>query len=156
MEDKPNDKGDRLILTWDHPIVFVNQTTSLNDKNTRLRVNYTVNKTETQEIERIYFDFFKIGDDQPFTTINEFYQDDKFVLNVPKDYDYKQGFKVKVRIETTPAIPEDENQEIEQILSWDKAMFTLMPEKELYRNGVDISRFLTTVYVRAWVADIAA
>lgn len=146
VADKPNDKGDRLIVTWDEPIVFVNQTTSLNAENTHLRINYTINKSETQEINKIFFDFYKMGEEKPFVTINEFYQDDKFTLKVPEGYDFKKGFKVKIRTQTIPPRANGVKHEIEQVLGWDKDMFALMPTKAMYRNGVDLSPFLTNVY----------
>ena len=95
MEDKPNDKGDRLTVLWDHPICFVVKTTALNDKFNKFRVNYQLNQTETQKVNNIYFEFYKKVK-QPFANINEFYQDNSIILKVPNNYDYKKDF-VKLR-----------------------------------------------------------
>jgi hypothetical protein len=168
-EDKPNDKGDRLSLVWDHPIVFVTKTSSLNKNNTRLKINYQLNKAETQKVDNIYFEFSLPGEKKPFTKINEFYQDNSIILKVPQGYDYKQGFRVKislagrdvtvsytkqivgkdtlyVRKDTTHEDASLKDYYLEQDLIWDSSMMALMPGKELWRNGIEVSRLQNVVY----------
>lgn len=144
FDDKPNDKGDRLTVVWDNPICFVVKTTALNAKVSKLRVNYQLNKTETQKVHDIYFEFYKQGDSKPFAKIKEYYQDDSVVLKVPEGYDYKQGFRVKITMDGTPKIPEDYM--LEQDLKYDPKMLAIMPTKELYRNGRDVSNINNVVY----------
>ena len=153
VEDKPNDKGDRLSVIWDNPIVFVTKTSSLNNDNTRLKINYQLNKAETQKISNIYFEFFKPGDAKAFAKINEFYQDNSVVLKVPKGYDYTKGFRVKMTLKGKPEI---KDYMLEQDLLWDKKMMTLMPQKELYRNGVEVSTIQNVVYRGTYNADISS
>ena len=144
VEDKPNDKGDRLTVAWDNPICFIVKTTTLNSKYSKLRINYQLNSTETQKVDKLYFQFYKSGETVPFVTLNEFYQDSKLVLNVPPGYDYKKGFRVKITMQGKPAIPQD--YVLEQNLVFDEKMLALMPTKELYRNGVDVSKISNVVY----------
>jgi len=150
VEDKPNDKGDRLSVIWDNPIVFVVKTSSMNSKNTKLRINYQLNKAETQKVKNIYFEFFKPGESKPFTKINEYYQDNTIVLKVPAGYDYAKGFKVRMTLKGKPEI---KDYALEQELVWDKKMMTLMPEKQLYRNGVEVSSMQNVVYRRSMSSD---
>jgi len=142
--DKPNDKGDRLTVVWDNPICFVVKTTAMNAKVTKLRINYQLNKTETQKVKDIYFEFYKYGESVPFTKINEYYQDDSVVLKVPAGYDYKKGFRVKITMDGTPTIPKDYM--LEQDLMYDPKMLAIMPTKALYRNGRDVSGINNVVY----------
>ncbi|MDD2228855.1 MAG: hypothetical protein PHY48_05555 [Candidatus Cloacimonetes bacterium] len=144
VEDKPNDKGDRLTVTWDAPICFVVKTTALDSEFSKLRVNYQLNKTETQKVDNLYFEFFKTGESKSFAKIKEFYQNDKIVLNMPQGYDYKKGIRVRITMEGKPAIPK--NYMLEQDLMFDPAMMTIMPTKELYRNGRDVSTISNVVY----------
>jgi hypothetical protein len=144
IEDKPNDKGDRLTVLWDNPICFVVKTTSLDSKFSRLRINYQLNETETQKVKNIYFEFFKMGESKSFAKIKEYYQDNKIVLKVPKDYDYKKGFRVKITMEGTPEIPADYS--LEQDLMFDDKMMAVMPTKALYRNGIDVSNISNFIY----------
>ena len=143
-EDKPDDKGDRLTVVWDNPICFVVKTTALNPKSTKLRVNYQLNKTETQKVKNIYFEFFKMGETKSFAKLKEFYQDNSVILKVPTGYDYRKGFRVKITLEGTPKIPAD--YVIEQDLKYDPKMLAIMPAKALYRNGIDVSSISNVVY----------
>ncbi len=144
VEDKPNDKGDRLTVIWDQPIVFVTQTSMEGRSGKKLRVNYQLNTTETQEVFNIYFDFFRAGETEPFTTVNEFYQDEKIFITIPDDYDYKNGFRVRMTMKASPEPPKD--YVLEQDLVWDTQMLTLMPGKKLYRSGVEVSALGNVVY----------
>jgi len=144
VEDKPNDKGDRLMVTWDSPICFVVKTTALNAKFSSLRINYQLNKSDNQSVKNIYFEFFKKGETKSFARIKEFYQDNKVVLKVPKGYDYKQGFRVKITMDGKPAIPKDYY--LEQNLEFDPSMLAIMPTKSLYRKGLDVSGIYNVVY----------
>ena len=142
VEDKPNDKGDRLTVVWDHPIIFVVKTTSLNRENTKLRINYQQNQTENQKV--IWFAFQDPTTGKEIAKIKEFYQDDSIVLKLPKDYDFKKGLKVQITMEGTPEIPKD--YVIEQDLTYDPAMLALLPSKALYRNNRDVSTIFNVVY----------
>lgn len=144
MEDKPNDKGDRLTVVWDSPICFVVKTTALNGNFTKFRVNYQLNQTETQKVDNIYFEFYKKGETTPFVRLNEFYQDNSVILQVPDGYNYKKGFRVKIAMKGKPEIPEDYY--LEQDLEYDPQMLAIMPTKALYRNGKNVSKIDNVVY----------
>ncbi|MDD3103573.1 MAG: hypothetical protein PHY24_05075 [Candidatus Cloacimonetes bacterium] len=144
VEDKPNDKGDRLTVGWDHPIVFVVKTTSLNKENSRLRVNYQLNKTENQEVNDIWFNFTDPETVAEIAKIKEFYLDDIIILKLPEGYDFKKGLKVQITMTGEPKIPED--YVIEQNLEYDPGMMALLPSKSLYRNDQDVSRIYNVVY----------
>jgi hypothetical protein len=144
VEDKPNDKGDRLTVVWDNPIVFIVKTTSLNKENSRLRVNYQLNKTETQEVDNIWFTFSDPDTGEEISTLKEFYQDNSIVLNLPVGYDFRRGLKVSISMTGTPEIPADYT--IEQDLEYNPAMMALLPGRALYRNNRDVSRIYNVVY----------
>lgn len=146
VEDIPNDKGDRVSVIWDNPIAFVTKTTALNSKNTRLKINYQLNKTDTQKVDNLYFHFFIPGEKKPFATINEFYQDFTVILKVPKGYDYRNGFRVGITMKGKDG--SYEGYMLEQDLKWDDEMMALMPGKELWRNGVEVSKIQNVVYRR--------
>ncbi|MDY0152246.1 MAG: hypothetical protein RBS43_08255 [Candidatus Cloacimonas sp.] len=147
MEDKPNEKGDRITVVWDNPICFVVKTTSLDSEFSRIRINYQLNETETQKVKNIYFEFFKAGEEKSFAKIKEFYQDSKVVLKTPIGYDYKKGFRVKITMEGTPTIPADYS--LEQDLIFDDKMLAIMPTKALFRNGLDVSTISNVIYKKA-------
>lgn len=144
VQDKPNDKGDRLTVLWDDPVVFVTKTSTLNNRGTRLRVNYQLNLAETQKVKNIYFDFYKPGENKAFTRINEFYTNNIVDISIPAGYNYKNGLHVKMTMNGKPALNED--YVLEQDLVWNDQMMTLMPSRALYRNGVEVSRLQNVVY----------
>jgi len=144
VEDKPNDKGDRLTVVWDYPMVFLTKTSSLDPDFKQMRVNYQLNKPETQQISNIYFEFSELATGRTFQTINEFFTDNVLTITTPTGYDYKQGFRVKMTLKGDPEISPD--YQVEQILLWDDSMLTLMPAKSLWVNGVDVSQIYTAVY----------
>lgn len=146
VEDKPNDKGDRLSVIWDHPIVFITKTTSLNRENSKLKINYQLNKAETQVVKNLYFEFFKLGETKPFVTVKEFYQDMSFNVKVPKGYDYRKGFKVRITMDGRHV--KRNSYMLEQELLWDEGMLALMPGKKLWRNGVEVCKIQNVVYRR--------
>lgn len=143
-EEKPDDKGDKLTVVWDNPICFVVKTTALNNQFTKLRVNYQLNKTETQKVKFIWFEFFKQGETKSFAKIKEYYQDNSVILRIPEGYDPKKGVRVKITMEGKPKIPAD--YALEQDLSYDPKMLAIMPGKALYRNGLDVSGISNVVY----------
>jgi hypothetical protein len=163
VEDKINDKGDRLSVVWDNPIVFITKTSSLNKDNTRLKINYQLNKTDVQKVKNLYFEFFTAGADKPFITINEFHQDNIVKLRLPNGYDYKQGLKVRMKMSVYPyqINPKTgranygkarlvEGYALSQNLNWDAQMMALMPSSELYRDGTEISDIQNIVYRKSF------
>ncbi|MCB5266961.1 MAG: hypothetical protein LHW46_02485 [Candidatus Cloacimonetes bacterium] len=144
VEDKPNDKGDRLTVVWDNPIIFVVNTTVMNKDNTKLRINYQQNQTENQKVKNIWFEFSDPESGEVIEKIKEFYQDDSVVLKLPAGYDFKKGLKVAITMEGEPEIPSD--YVIEQNLEYDTSMMSLLPGKALYRNGKDVSKIFNIVY----------
>lgn len=144
IEDKPNEKGDRLSVVWDNPIVFVIKTTSLNDANTKFKINYQVNKNDNQKVTKIWFEFSNLANGKNYGKVKEFFLDNSVTLKLPKDFDIKDGLKVKISLEGKPDIPEE--YVIEQDLVYNDAMLALLPDKALYRNGVDVSGIYNVVY----------
>ncbi|MDD3535864.1 MAG: hypothetical protein PHC50_06960 [Candidatus Cloacimonetes bacterium] len=144
IEDKPNDKGDRLSVIWDDPIVFVIKTTSLNRTNTRFKINYQVNKNDNQTVKKIWFEFSNLANGKNYGKTKEFFLDNSITLSLPKDFDIKDGLKVKITLEGEPKIPEE--YVIEQDLVYNDAMLALLPDKALYRNGTDVSGIYNVVY----------
>ncbi|MDD4224244.1 MAG: hypothetical protein PHD87_06630 [Candidatus Cloacimonetes bacterium] len=170
VEDKPMDKGDRITVTWQDPVVSVTKTSSLRKDGTKLKVNYQINKTDHQNIENVYFEFFEPGKTSPFAKVNEFYQDNIIHLNIPPQYSLKNGgdfpsdsLMVKITIAARPykinprngritygkkALLED--YEMVQYLKPDPAMMAYMPTRELLLNGVDVSQVQNIVYRKSY------
>ena len=170
VEDKPMDKGDRLSITWQEPIVSLTKTTTYNEKGTKLKINYQINKTDAQRLSNIYFEFFEPGANKSFAKINEFHQDNIIFVNIPEKYSLHNkatlptdSLMVKITIAAKPytlnpksgrlsygksALVKD--YQIVQYLKPDPAMMAYMPTKSLFRNGVDVSSVQNVVYRKGY------
>ncbi|HQF81815.1 MAG TPA: hypothetical protein PK707_03050 [Candidatus Syntrophosphaera thermopropionivorans] len=170
VEDKPMDKGDRLTLTWQEPIVFLTRTTSHKKDGSRLKVNYQINKTDAQDIQNIYFDFYEPGSDIPFAQINEFHQDNIIYVDIPQKYSLRNGgklptdsLKVEITINSRPysidpktgRILHDKariipDYKIIQYLKPDPAMLAYMPTNSFIVNGHNVSTIKNVVYRKGY------
>lgn len=170
VEDKPMDKGDRITVTWQEPIVSLTRTTSHNKNGSRLKVNYQINKTDAQDIQNIYFDFYEPDSDTPFDHINEYHQDNIIYVDIPQKYSLRNGgkfpsdsLKVRITINSRPyeidpktgkiiygkarIIPD---YEIIQYLKPDPAMLAYMPSKSFIVNGIDAFSSKNVVYRKGY------
>jgi hypothetical protein len=169
VEDKPMDKGDRISVTWQEPVVSITKTSTINKKGTQLKINYQINKTDAQQIKNIYFDFYEPGKDVPFAKVNEFHQDNIIKIHIPEKYSLRKdvtptdSLKVKITISTRPYTLNPgngrikygkagllKNYEFVQYLKPDPVMMAYMPTQELYLNGVDVSRIRNVVYRKSY------
>ncbi len=172
VEDKPIDKGDRMSVIWQDPVVSITKTSAANSQGTKLKINYQVNKTDTQKISNIYFEFFEPGKDEAFARINEFYQDNIINLNIPGRYSLRtdklptDSLKVKITIATRPYRINDRNgrisyersslvrdYELVQYLKPDPVMMSYMPTKDLLLNGVNVSEINHIVYRKGYLGS---
>ena len=169
VEDKPMDKGDRISVIWQEPVVSITKTSAVNGKGTKLKINYEINKTDSQKLKNIYFDFYEPGKDKPFATINEFHQDNIIHLNIPEKYSLKgqkfpqDSLKVRITIASQPykINPKNgrivyektrlvENYELVQYLKPDPVMVAYMPTRQLFLNGQDVSTMQNVVYRKGY------
>ncbi len=170
VEDKPMDKGDRIAVTWEKPIVAITLTTNLNSDGTKLQVNYQVNKTDAQDLSNIYFDFYEPGHEEPFAQIDEFYQDNIIRVVIPEEYSIRNkdvipsdSLKIRITIASKPyeLDPDNgrvtygkkrlvENYETIQYIKPDPKMMAYMPTRSLIVNGQDVSTFQNVVYRKGY------
>ncbi|HOV16390.1 MAG TPA: hypothetical protein PLF50_02690 [Candidatus Cloacimonadota bacterium] len=141
--DKPNDKGDRLTIIWSNPVVVITKVSFTSGKNNRMKINYMLNAYETQKVSNIYFDFYKKGESKPFKSINEFYPDNIIMLNVPEDYNIKNGLTVVMKMKCHPAI--ENGYCLRQELNWDDQILSLNPGN-LYSNGNNLFTLQNKIY----------
>ncbi len=170
VEDKPMDKGDRISVTWQDPVVSVTKTSSLKKDGTKLKVNYQVNKTDHQNISNVYFEFFEPGKTTSFAKVNEFHLDNIVYLDIPARYSLKtegevpdDSLMVKITMAVRPYKINPNNGRITygkkellndyvmvQYLKPDPAMMAYMPTRGLHLNGVDVSQVQNIVYRKSY------
>lgn len=141
--DKPNDKGDRLAIIWSNPVVLITKVSFTNAQNNKMKINYMLNANETQKVRNIYFELYRKGDKEPFKSINEFYPDNIITVNVPANYDIKQGMRVVMKLKCEPEIEKD--YQLEQTLEWNDQILSLNPGK-LFNKGNNLFELQNVVY----------
>jgi len=149
--DKPNDKGDRLAVIWSNPVVLVTKVSFTSAKNTKMKINYLLNASETQKVRSIYFSFYKKGEKEPFKTIKEFYPDNTITMKVPEGYNIKDGLRVVMKMDCTPVIEKD--YQLEQDLDWYDQILSLNPGK-LHNKGTNLFNLQNVVYQKGPSAPI--
>ncbi|MBP7310234.1 MAG: hypothetical protein KA984_02980, partial [Candidatus Cloacimonetes bacterium] len=55
IQDKPNDKGDNLVISIDKPIAYVSSAIFMNRKKSDLKINYEVSENEFYDIRKMEF-----------------------------------------------------------------------------------------------------
>ncbi len=143
VKDKPNDKGEILTLTWNKPVVYVNQTNFISADRKKLMVNYMENVNSEFKIKKLAFDFYKINDTKPFKTHHEYYQDNKIIVTLPKDYNPELGLNVRIRITSVPAV--SDKYVFTQNLVFNKQTKSMIPDK-LMSDGKDVNEFSYVIY----------
>ncbi len=93
--DKPNDKGDNMIVSFGRPFAFVTQATYTNKAKRRLRINYEISGNGYQEIDRLRFEFLD-DSGQPLGQVMELYPDKIIRLRLPEGF--KPGTDIQVRV----------------------------------------------------------
>ena len=124
--DKPNDKGDNLILSFGKPLAFVTQASYANKAQNRIRLNYEFSENGVSLIENIRFSFFD-PKGKLLGTAKENYPDKIVAFDLPKDLKDSSRLivRVKTRLRGDKSFGDDE---LVQELSYD-------PKTMIYTSG---------------------
>ncbi|MDP8232559.1 MAG: hypothetical protein P9L91_07830 [Candidatus Zophobacter franzmannii] len=146
VDDAPDDKGDYLRVEWGKPSAYVTGTSFLGDAKQKMLVAYEYRTNEFYDVNDIYFSFFKVGEDKPFKVHEEFYQDNKIVVPLPKDYDVAKGIRVEMSFnaKSNTGTPLNADYSLTQDLVWDDFIKSLKPSDVMY-NEVNLNKTFVTV-----------
>ena len=139
VEDRPDDKGDYNRITWKKPVVFLTNTSFLNEDKTKLLVNYDLfTNANYKDIKNVFFTLY--DGDEKIKTINEFYQDKKLVYKLNKP-----SSRLKMEITIRTKIDDDENYTFMQELIFDETSKSLLPGKLTFK-GNEVDKFSYSIY----------
>lgn len=146
IQDRKDDKGDYNIVRWGKPVVYLTNSSYLNEKKTRLLINYEYNTNENYKIRSIYFRF---SDEQgnELKLINEFYQDLKISLKIPEN---TVLLNVEMTFKCNNPLPED--YVIHQQLFLDEVTNSLLPGK-VYLGNEDLKANEYYIYKRNYTDE---
>ncbi|MBL7148721.1 MAG: hypothetical protein ISS80_01480 [Candidatus Cloacimonetes bacterium] len=122
--DGEDDKGDYNRVMWGKPVVYLTNSTFLDESKTRLLVNYEYNMNKTYKVRNIYFKVFDETGKQ-IANKNEYYQDKKIIIELPKDSNKNQTLFFEMTFKCNKDLGDDYI--LTQILSYDEQTRSLYP-----------------------------
>ena len=144
VTDRDDDKGDYNYIMWGKPVVYLTNSTYLNDSRTKIKVNYDImTNKEYEKINNIFFKVFN-SDGNQIQTINEYYQDSQIKVKLPKGSDPEQSLTFEMTVKSKGKLNED--YVITQDLVFDDKSKSLKPgelylvdqrgnKEDVYKNG---------------------
>ncbi|MBW6516700.1 MAG: NDNF family protein [Candidatus Cloacimonetes bacterium] len=156
--DKPNDQGDYNLVYWDKPVVFLTNSSVLNQERTRLTINYEFETNKNYKVRSIYFDIYD-DEDEPITTINEFYQNLRFNITLPDKYsidspEYDENRRIKFRMHFKVSGNElSDDYVFYQEMAFDSEYLTYRP-RELYLGNEKVHDYSYLVYKKPYSGEI--
>jgi hypothetical protein len=150
VTDRIEDKGDYNTISWGKPIVNLTNTSYLNDKRTKLLINYEYISNIDYKVKNIYFKIYNEAGEF-IAEINEYYQDMKLIVKLPKDRDPQQTLQLEITLKCDKDLGD---YVINQSLVYSDFTRSLVPDKEFYINGVDVSQFNYYIYKRNYSDEV--
>lgn len=136
--DNEDDRGHKNKVIWGRPVVYLTNSSYLNDDKTKLLVNYAYNTNNMYKIKNIFFTV-KDKNGNVIDEINEFYQDKKIRFEIEPNteiLDFEMSFK------TNKQLPK--NYSFNQQLIFNEETISLKPGK-LYLKGEELE--LNSYYI---------
>jgi len=144
VSDRENDKGDYNYIMWGKPVVYLTNSTYLNDSRSKLLVNYDImTNREYKNIKNVYFKVYD-NNGNLIQTINEFYQDKRIKIKLPKGSDPEASLNFEITIKTNKDI--DDDYIFTQQLNFNEQSKSLKPGKlflddeDIYKNDYYVYR----------------
>jgi hypothetical protein len=141
VTDRENDKGDYNLVYWGKPVVYLTNTSFLNEAKTKLLVNYEFVTNKEYKVRNIYFRVFDETGKQ-IAYVNEFYQDRRIVIKIPAG---TKKLSVEMTFKCNHELPGDYL--FKQNLVHNEFSYSLEP-KAVFMNNEEIDKFNYKVYKR--------
>ncbi len=122
--DRESDKGDYNTVMWGKPVVYLTNSSYLNEDKTRLQVNYECKTNNDYKVRNIFFTVFD-EEGKEIDRINEFFLDNKIKVKLPKDSDKSQTLFFEMKFKCNKDIGDDYI--LTQTLAFDEKSKSLYP-----------------------------
>ncbi len=142
IKDREDDKGDYNNVMWGKPIVYLTNSTYLNESKTKLLVNYEYKTNKDYKIRNIFFKVFDESGNE-IAKINEFYQDKKIKIKLPEDSDKTQTLFFEMTFKCNKDIGDDYI--LTQTLAFDEQTKSLYPS-EIFLGDEDLLKYSYYIY----------
>lgn len=93
--DKPNDKGENIVLSLGRPFAYITQATFTDKEHTKFRVNYDISTNGVIEISKLLFRFLD-SQGKVLDEVKEGYTDKIIYAHFPKNHNWKEDISVQI------------------------------------------------------------
>jgi len=141
VTDRENDKGDYNLIKWGKPIVYITNSSYLNDTKTELLVNYELKTNIDYKVKNVLFNVYD-KEGNLVDHVNEYFQDDKIRVDIPEN-------TTELQFEITFRCNKDlgDDYVITQNLVFDEISKSLFP-KDVYLGEENLKNFDYYVFKR--------
>jgi len=148
VTDRKSDKGDYNTIKWGKPVVYLTNSSYANAKKSKLLLNYEISNNVDYKIKNIYFTIYDEAGKE-IDKINEYYQDNKFLVNLPEGVNPESSLMVKMTIKANKDLGD---YELTQELTFDEISRSLSP-KDVYLGDEDLKSYGYYVYRRNYAGS---
>jgi hypothetical protein len=139
--DRDNDKGDYNLIKWGKPVVYITNSSYLNEAKTKLLVNYELKSNDDYKVKNIYFTVYD-AEGNKLDFVNEYFQDNKIKIDIPEGIDQLE-FEITFRCQQYL----EEDYRITQKLMFDEISQSLSP-LDVYLNEENLKKYDYYVFKR--------
>jgi hypothetical protein len=147
--DRENDKGDYNRVMWGKPVVYLTNSTYLNEKKTHLQVNYDFKTNKNYKVRNI---FFKVIDEEgkEIAYVNEYYQDYKIKIKLPENGNEMNTLFFEMTFKCNNDVGED--YVLTQTLQYNEQTQSLAPG-DLYLGDENVNEWEYYIYKRNYIDE---
>ncbi|HHV36345.1 MAG TPA: hypothetical protein GXX77_00695 [Candidatus Cloacimonetes bacterium] len=144
--DKPNDKGDCMLVSFGKPLAYITQAEYTSKQHRRIRLNYEISESEGYTVDKVRFVFKTVAGEE-IGTATENYTDKIIYYNLPKDYHDSKHLKVEITVKYLGK-KEYENDAVYQDIIYDDYFLRFQPQSSFFK-GQNIEKTYFDVLVRS-------
>lgn len=144
--DKPNDKGDCMLVSFGKPMAYVTQAEYTSKQHRRIRLNYEISESDGYTVDKIRF-VFKTTDGEEIGTAIENYADKIIFFDLPKVYHNSKHLKMEIAVKFLGK-KEYEKNTVYQDIIYDDYFLRFQPQSSYY-NGQNIEKTYFDVLTRS-------
>lgn len=140
--DKPNDKGDNMLVSFGKPLAYISLAEFTSKKHHKLKLNYDISENENYTVDKIRF-IFKTKDGEEIGTIIENYVDKVIHLNIPEKHKKIKHIHAEIAVMLLHK-SEYEPELVSQEVVYNEYFRRYQPQST-FVDGVDISKLFFDV-----------
>jgi len=129
-------------VKWGKPTVFITNSNYIDNEKTKLLVSYEFKTNDNYKIRHIFFHVFDQSGNE-IDYINEFHQDKKIIVHLPKDADKEQALTFEMTFKCN--VPVGDDHVFTQTIAFDELSKSLVPG-DAFLGNENLSEYNYYIY----------